>query len=144
MTFDQSAFDNYLLELRSHLFADKLIEEIIEEIQDNHQARRYVAMYFMKDKPTFHSFYAKRKDIGVEFIFDTVISALFAERHKKAAKQELIDMLEIDEGMIDTKIEGYAIKEFDKDFNAFWFWNHKREGTVEQIVKRDRDVRGYS
>lgn len=136
MEFDQLAFKNYLSELKIHLFEEMSIGNIIAEVNNNHQARRFMTMYVLQDKATFDSYRKKRKDFGINQIVDTAISALFHETDKKPAKKELIDLLHISVGMRYKKIEGYAIMEFDKDLNSFLFYWRKRSGKLMEMIDK--------
>ncbi|KIL38678.1 hypothetical protein SD70_24825 [Gordoniibacillus kamchatkensis] len=136
MEFDQKFFVGYLQELQNHLFPDQLIEDIIAMVDNHHQARRFVAMYLLQDRETFHHYFERRKEFGIGGIVDTVISALFHDTNKKPAKQVLIDLLGISEEMIHTRVEGYAIKEFNKDLNSFLFFWRKRTGKIEEMVDK--------
>ncbi|MCM3786216.1 hypothetical protein M3231_24990 [Neobacillus mesonae] len=128
MVFNQDAFAEYLHELRLHLFGDDSIDEIISKIEDSHRARRFVMLYLIKNRETFYYYHKKRTELGFELLYDTIISALFYERERKPAKQELINLLAINLGMVSKRIEGYPLKEFDKDLNAFLTYWGKSTG----------------
>ncbi|RIX60052.1 hypothetical protein D3P08_00205 [Paenibacillus nanensis] len=104
------------------------LNQIIEKINDNHRAKRFFAMYLLKDQETFHYYYQMRAQLSISFIFDTIINALFNEREKKQVKQELINLLQINADMADQSVEGYPLKEFDKDLNSFLVYWRKNTG----------------
>ena len=138
--FDQAFFNNYLHNLQNHLFPDKSIDEIVDKVNNDYRPRRFVAIYVLKDKETFHHYYQRRKELNIELLFNTVISALFHQRDKKIVKQELIDLLCINEEMAGEKIEGFAVREFDKDLNVFIFQFRKQTGEIFEMFKEyDRD-----
>lgn len=140
MSWDQVMFSQYIDELRIHLFKEMTIEQIIAEANDDHhQARRLVTMYVLKDRDTFHYYYSKREGLGIGYIFDQVISALFHETEKKLFKQDLISLLEIREDMITNKIVGYGIKEVEKDLNSFFTYWRKRSGDLAEMLKALRN-----
>lgn len=56
MKFDQLVFEDYLYELKTHLFGDMLLDELIEKVRDNHRARRFVGMYLLKDSDMFNHY----------------------------------------------------------------------------------------
>lgn len=118
------------------MFEEMSIGDVIAQVNDNHQARRFMTMYLLQDKETFDYYHKKRKDFGIEQIVDTAISALFHETDKKPAKKELIDLLHISVAMRYKKIEGYAIKEFDKDLNSFMFYWRKRSGKLLDMIDK--------
>lgn len=130
MEFDQDAFGEYLEKMWEHLFEANTLSQIIAEINTNHRARRFFTMYLLKNQDIFHLYYQMREKLGIGYIFDTAISALFHEREKKPVKQELIDLLQIDLSMADQIIEGYALREFDKDLNSFLTYWRKRTGKM--------------
>lgn len=82
MQFDQEAFGEYLEQMWEHLFETKTISQIMAKINTNHRARRFLAMYLLKNRETFHLYYQMREELGIGYIFDTIISALFHEREK--------------------------------------------------------------
>lgn len=131
MEFDQEAFGDYLEEMWTHLFGNNSLSQIIDEINNSHRARRFFAMYLMKNQETFHSYYQMRTKLGISSIFDTIILALFNEREKKPVKQKLIDLLQIDLGMADQRVEGYPLLEFNKDLNSFLAYWRKRTGRLQ-------------
>lgn len=130
MQFDQETFGEYLEQMWEHLFEANTLSQIIAKINNNHRARRFFAMYLLKNRETFHLYHQLRDELGISYIFDTIISALFHEREKKPVKQELIDLLQIDLSMADQIIEGYALREFDKDLNSFLTYWRKRTGKM--------------
>ncbi|MBT2282208.1 hypothetical protein J7E78_01405 [Paenibacillus polymyxa] len=135
MIFDQEAFGEYLEQMWEHLFETNTISQIIAKINSNHRARRFFAMYLLKNRETFYLYYQMREELGIGYIFDTAISALFHELEKKPVKQELIDLLQIDLSMADQKVEGYLLREFEKDLNSFLTFWRKRTGEWEHLRK---------
>ncbi|MCM2999989.1 hypothetical protein M3647_21165 [Paenibacillus cellulositrophicus] len=131
MEFDQEAFGEYLEEMWAHLFGNRSLSQIIVEINNSHRARRFFAMYLIKNRETFHTYYQMRAQFGISSIFDTIISALFYEREKKPVKQKLIDLLHIEKDMADQQVEGYPLKEFEKDLNSFLSYWRKRTGRLQ-------------
>lgn len=126
MKFDQTAFAEYLDAMWIHLFGNDSLTKIIIEISNSHRARRFFTIYLLKNRETFQYYYAMRKDLSIEYIFDTIIAALFHEREKMPAKQELINLLQINLDMAEQRVEGYPLKEFNKDLNAFLAYWRKR------------------
>ncbi|MCM3624323.1 hypothetical protein M4D70_19025 [Brevibacillus borstelensis] len=140
MKWDQELFIQYVAELQEHLFSDMTLEEIIEKAKvDHHRARRFMNLYILKDKTTFHNFYSRREDLEIQSIFDQVISALFYETEKRPIKQEIIiDLLGIRQEMIQNGVEGYGIKEFDKDLLAYGMYWRKRRGDLAEMREEIR------
>jgi hypothetical protein len=131
MRWDQEMFNQYIEELQNHLFNGMKIEEIIEAAKnDHHQARRLLNLYILKDKETFCDFYARRVELGIQSRFDQVISALFHQTERRPIKQEIIDLLGIQIEMMKNKVEGYGIREFDKDLSAYLMYWRKRAGDL--------------
>jgi hypothetical protein len=141
MRWDQEMFNQYIDELQKHLFNGMTIEEIIEEAKhDHHQARRLMNLYILKDKETFHDFYERREELGIQSIFDQVISALFHQTEKRPVKKEITELLGIRERMIVMRVDGYGIKEFDKDLLTFGMYWRKRAGDLaemRQIIRNE-------
>lgn len=135
MQFDQEAFGEYLEQMWEHLFEANPLSKIIAKINNNHRARRFFAMYLLKNRETFYSYYQMREELGIGYIFDTAISALFHEREKKPVKQEMIDLLQINLNMANQQVEGYSLREFDKDLNSFLAYWRKRTGGWEHLHK---------
>jgi hypothetical protein len=134
MRWDQELFNQYIAELQKHLFNGMTIEEIIEEAKhDHHQARRLMNLYILKDKETFHDFYERREELGIQSIFDQVISALFYQTEKRPVKQEITNLLGIREDMIDTRMQGYPLKEFNKDLLTYGMYWRKRAGDLAEM-----------
>lgn len=139
MEFDQLAFIKYLEELRIHLFEDDSIDEIINNIHNSHRARRFFTMYLIRDCETFHYYYRIREQLGIGFIFDTVIAALFHEQEKKPAKIALVDILQVNLNMANQRVEGYPLKEFDKDLNTFRAYWLKKTGRLQYLYENLSD-----
>lgn len=138
MKLDQSMLEGYLTEMQNHLFGGISIDEIIEQVGYNHRARRFIAIYLLKNKDTFHHYYSNRTEMGIEYILDIAISSLFYERSIKPIKQELINLLEINENIFYRKVEGYPLKEFDKDLNSLLvYWRKRSGGLMEMLPKLD-------
>lgn len=136
MNIDQSIFENYLIELKNHLFEGMSLDNILAKVHNNYRARRYVAVYLLKDKYTFHDLYLMRFDFRLNDIFDTVLSAIFSQSDEKTLlKQELIEKLDLCNEMIDLKVEGYPIREFWKDVNSFLMYQRKRSGTSGELLE---------
>ncbi|WDM21279.1 hypothetical protein [Paenibacillus polymyxa] len=130
MDFDQEAFADYLEKMSAHLFGTNTLSQIIAQINDSHRARRFFTMYLLKNRETFFSYYQMRERLGISFIFDTIICALYYEREKKPVKQTLIDLLQIDLDMVNQQVDGYPLKEFNKDLNSFIFYWRKKTGRL--------------
>ncbi|MGP3783664.1 hypothetical protein [Paenibacillus sp. 1A_MP2] len=135
MQFDQEEFGEYLEQMWEYLFETNTISQIIAKINTNHRARRFLAMYLLKNRETFHLYYQMREELGIGYIFDIIISALFHEREKRPVKQELIDLLQISLNMANQQVEGYPLKEFNKDLNSFLTFWRKRTGGWEHLRK---------
>ncbi|WP_405157910.1 hypothetical protein [Paenibacillus sp. FSL H8-0283] len=135
MQFDQEAFGEYLEQMWEHLFETNTLSQIIAKINNNHRARRFFAMYLLKNRETFYLYYQMREELGIGYIFDIIISALFHEREKRPVKQELIDLLQINLNMANQQVEGYPLKEFNKDLNSFLTFWRKRTGEWEHLHK---------
>jgi hypothetical protein len=145
MKWDKELFNQYLDNLQEHLFGDISVLEIIELAKrDHHQARRQMNLHVLRNRETFHDFYVKREELGIQSVYDQVISALFHETEKRPVKLEIIELLGIEQGVIESEVEGYGLKEFDKDLASFIFYRRKREGTVAEMVQEmlDRKKRG--
>lgn len=135
MKWDQDFFNQYLDELQKHLFGDMSVPEIIELAKrDHHQARRQMNLHILRSREVFNDFYERKEELGIQFV-DHTISALFHETEKRPVKLEIIELLGIEQGMIKNKVEGYGLKEFDKDLLSFIFYRRKREGTVGEMVQ---------
>lgn len=82
--------------------------------------------------------------MGIQSVYDKVISALFHETEKKPVNLEIIELLGIEQGMIENKVEDYGLKEFDKDVASFITYRRKREGAVAEMAQEmlDRNNRG--
>ncbi|MFP3391780.1 hypothetical protein [Brevibacillus sp. SIMBA_040] len=129
--WDQELFITYLTELRKHLFAKLTIEEILELAKhEHHRARRFMNLYIIQDKATFHNYYLKRAELEIQFILDQVISALLHENWNMSVKKEIIDLLGIKQDMIVNQVVGYQAREFEKDLLTYIMYWRKRKGDL--------------
>lgn len=133
MKWDESFFNQYMDELQEHLFRDMNISEIIELEKRSHRARRLLNLHILRNREVFHEFYKMRKELGIQSVFDQVISTLYHDIEKKPIKQDIINLLGIEKSMISSHIEGYYIKEFDKDISAFRMHWRKKKGDLAHL-----------
>ncbi|CAM3052663.1 hypothetical protein PASE110613_14480 [Paenibacillus sediminis] len=120
-------FDEYLNWWRENIFPGESIGEIIGGIDDYRQ-NRFMCMWLMKSKEEFWSYHARRKELGLEHVFDTIIAALFYETGKKEWKQRFIDLLEITPDLQESEVSDYQIKVLQKDMNSYEVFRRKKLG----------------
>lgn len=121
-------------DLQKYLFAEMNLSEIIQLAKkDHHRARRLLNLHIIRDREVFHDFYKRREELGIQAVFDQVISALFHEADRRSIKQEIIGLLGIEKSMIVSKVEGYGLKEFDKDLLTYGMYWRKRKGDLVNI-----------
>ncbi|ASS66987.1 hypothetical protein NYE70_22135 [Paenibacillus sp. FSL R5-0407] len=122
-------FDSYLIWWRESFFAGESIDEIIAGIEDNYRKNRFIAMWFMKSKEEFWTYYAMRKELKLERVFNTIIATIFYETEKKEWKQRLIDLLEITHDLQESEeVPLYEIKVLQKDMNSYEVYRRKKLG----------------
>jgi len=139
MKWDQEFFNQYLDDLQMHLFEEMSLSEIIELAKrDHHRARRLLNLYILRSRVVFQDFYKRRKELGIQSIFVQVISALFHEVERSPIKQEIVELLGIKECMIESRVEGYGLKEFNKDILAFVLYWRKRKGDLAHLKQNQR------
>ncbi|MFI8715171.1 hypothetical protein [Brevibacillus brevis] len=137
--WDQELFITYLAELRKHLFAKLTIEEIIELAKREHlRARRFINLYIIQDKATFHNYYLKRAELEIQCILDQVISALLHENWNMSMKKEIVDLLGIKQDMIVNQVVGYQTREFEKDLLTYIMYWRKRKGDLVDLREEIR------
>ncbi|WP_027415041.1 hypothetical protein [Aneurinibacillus terranovensis] len=119
-----SIYKAYIQELREHLFRDGSMEQIVEGISNSHRKRRFLAMYVMQSKEIFDLYYKQRLELGLDDLFNQIISALFSE--KSELKNEFISILEITPDMVSKRASPFEIKEMEKDLNAYLLYQQKR------------------
>lgn len=125
--FDQRIYQAYLDKLGKHLFGEISIKKILNGIHYSHRERRFMALYLLKDKETFHTLYENREKLGIEQLFNQVISALFYKVDKCQFKQDLIEKFEIQKEMITSPATIFEVKEVTKDINSFIWYVRKRQ-----------------
>lgn len=136
MTFKEP-YKEYLAELGSHLFANASFEEILQTKKKSHRKKRYVALYLAQDNETFHHYYERRKEFGLEQIYSQLISALLFETEKSPIKREMVKELEVTKDMIDFPCFDYEINEIKKDLNSFQLYLLKRTSKI-RLVRANR------
>ncbi|WP_027416880.1 hypothetical protein [Aneurinibacillus terranovensis] len=92
-------YQQYIQELQNHLFEKMSIEQIMEDWQNHHRKRRFIAMYLLQSKEIFYFYYEKRVELGMEGIFNQIISAMFAEPSSQL-KQGIIQSIGMAEDMV--------------------------------------------
>ncbi|WCK57324.1 hypothetical protein PP175_29480 (plasmid) [Aneurinibacillus sp. Ricciae_BoGa-3] len=125
MLFNQEVYRQYIHELRTHLFGDMPFEQLIKNIANSHRKRRFVAMYLLQDKTLFHTYYDKRKELGLETMFNQILSTLFYQKEEHPIKQEIISFLDAELSMIKGSVSPFQIKEMMKDINSFILYQNK-------------------
>lgn len=133
MNYFEEAYIQYIDDLHYHLFEGKTLEEIFAGISESHRKRRFVAMYLLRDPKTFHSYFEKRFDLGLEGIFNQVISALFFEKDKLLIKRKLIAKLELNRGMVRTPVSEHDLRVLTKDLQAF-VWHATKQILLSPVV----------
>lgn len=135
MTFSKG-YNDYLLELRHHLFADASVEEIMRNIHKSHRSKRFIALYLAKDKKTFDHYYEKRKELGLESIFNQLISALLHETDKNLMRKFKVKELGINKEMISFPCSNHERDQIRKDFNSIMLYLFKKK--MRRIKKMGR------
>ncbi|MFF2531240.1 hypothetical protein ACFVS2_20270 [Brevibacillus sp. NPDC058079] len=122
MTHCQELFNQYIDKMRNNLFMDTTLEDLFGSIASNHRVKRFVALYLLKDKETFHGYFMKRHEFGLEGVFNQTISALYFESEKLVIKNMFISELSISKAMMSSPATIVEAKETTKDLQAFvWY-----------------------
>jgi len=124
MTF-QTVYKQYIAELSSHLFEGQSIEDIIKKVNQSHRIKRYVALYVTQDKETFYYYYTKRRELGLNDVFNQLITALLYQTNRHSIKKELVKELGINKEMIEFPCLDHEINEIKKDLNSFSLYYRK-------------------
>ncbi|ADO59932.1 hypothetical protein PPSC2_28515 (plasmid) [Paenibacillus polymyxa SC2] len=126
MNYYQYVFNQYIKELHNHLFENESIDSILRSIRKNHRKRRFMNMYVLKDKETFHYYYVRRNEMGLDGVFNQIVSALFYEEQKLLIKSKFICEMNIKREMISSPALMVEIKEFTKDLQSFVWYATKK------------------
>jgi predicted nucleotidyltransferase len=127
-------FKDYITALQDRLFPDETIDQIIEDINDDHQKRRFFMMYILQSKEVFQQYNSLKEELGLSHHFRVVVTSLFhGEKHGRAKQiiTKIIQDLEISKDMVTDLVTLYEIKEFLKEFQLFVLYFMKR------ILNRD-------
>lgn len=127
MTGVEKLYKEYVNELHSHLFESQPFEQIIQNTTGSHRSKRFVTMYLIQNRETFHSYFERRKELQIEKLFNQLITALLFKAEKSRLKQLFVAMLELSPDMISGKVSSYEIKVIEKDLHAFSFYQTKKE-----------------
>ncbi|WCF11510.1 hypothetical protein NDS46_31630 (plasmid) [Paenibacillus thiaminolyticus] len=125
--FDYNLFAEYLDHLQKHLFGELSFEEILNNIENNHRKIRFVSMYILKDKELFYELFKKRKERGLEDIFNSVIGTLLCESDNPEFKTVFIRNLNLCSGMLSEEVSEFKRKVVMKDLQAFMLWAWKQD-----------------
>lgn len=125
MSLFQQVYKQYLSELSTHLFGDTPFDEIIKKVNTSHRIKRFVALYVAQDKKTFETYYAKRRQLGLEDVFNQLITALLYQTNKHSVKKELVKEIGITKDMIEYPCLDHEINEIKKDLNSFSLYFRK-------------------
>ncbi|MBP1309188.1 hypothetical protein JOD82_002208 [Paenibacillus sp. 1182] len=126
MNYYQYVFNQYIKELHNHLFENEPIDSILRSIRKNHRKRRFMNMYVLKDKETFHYYYVRRNEMGLDGAYNQIVSALFHEEQKLLIKSKFIYEMSIKREMISSPVLIVEIKEFTKDLQSFVWYATKK------------------
>jgi hypothetical protein len=133
MNLNQGLFRQYVEELQKHLFADMTLDDIINGLQESHRKRRFVAMYLLKDRDTFTSFLSKRHELGIDAVFNQIITTLLNKADSYPFIADWIELLDIKKDMVTKEPSSYEIREMMKDLKSFIFYCTKQELATSSV-----------
>jgi hypothetical protein len=126
--FDHDMFLKYTQELHEHLFGSLAFEDLLIDVHDHHQKHHLVTLHLLKDKETFHRYYNRRKELGIESIFNIIIGTLTEDVEGDKIKEHLVSFLEISPEMKTEEASGYDKKVFMKNLKSFMMYAKKKKG----------------
>lgn len=113
----------YVNYLHFHLMESKKIEDIIQGLWVDHQARRFLMMYVLQDRDTFYYYYQNRYRFGLGFLFNQICTAMFSGT-SMPVKKKITQSVGIKKYMIDEVVSKEHVMQFEKELHSYlWFKN---------------------
>lgn len=130
-------FKDYITALQDRLFPDETIDQIIEDIHDDHQKRRFFMIYILQSKEVFLQYNSLKEELELGHLFCVVVTSLFhGEKHGRAKQiiTKIIQDLNVSKDMVTDSVTIYEIKEFWKEFQLFVLYFMKRILSQDEIT----------
>ncbi|MFC0212102.1 hypothetical protein ACFFK0_06475 [Paenibacillus chartarius] len=134
--FDHELFLNYTQELHKHLFGDGVtFEDLIRDIDNHHQKHHLVTLHLLKDKETFHSYYDRKHELGLDSVLNIIICALTEDTAGDKIKEHLVSCLSITPEMKTSEAKSNDRKLLMKNLKSFMMYARKKRGVFDQAIQ---------